>query len=124
MPAVSGTPGQFVYCPLKKSVWITTDRPITREGQWVLDRESDATPEVEKEIVEMIRERAYLMEKGVPQKYIDAYMVAINKARFNCHLYKEYDTIENIAIVGEDYIADMKRSLPPKIFNISILNKG
>ena len=123
MPAVSGTPGQFVYCPLKKSVWITTDRPITREGQWVLDRESDATPEVEKEIVEMIRERAYLIEKGVPKKYIDAYMVAINKARFNCHLYKEYDTIENIAIVGEDYIADMKRSLPPKIFNISILNK-
>lgn len=123
MPALSGTPGHYMNCPLKKSVWITTDRPITREGQWVLDRESDATPDIEETIKQMIYERAYMKQKGVAQKYIDAYMLAINKERQKCHLYKEYDTIENISIVGEDYIADMKRSLPPKIFQISILNK-
>lgn len=123
MPALSGTPGQFLDCPLKKSLWITTDRPLTREGRWVLDRETDATPDIERELLELIRERAYLLKKKVAQKYLDAYMMMINKTRLRCHLYKEFDTIENIAIVGEDYIADMKRSLPPRIFAISILNK-
>lgn len=123
MLALSGTPGQFIDCPLKKSVYITTDRPITREGQWVLDRENDSTPEIEAQILELIRERAYLIQKKYPKRCLDANLIEINKLRTECHLFKEYDTIENIAIVGEDYIADMKRSLPPRIFAISILNK-
>ena len=123
MPALSGTPGLAMDNPLKRSLWITTDRPITREGQWILDREYDATPDVEQELLELIRERAYMKSVNCAQKYLDQNLELLNRARQKCHLYKEYDTIENIGIVGEDYIADMKRSLPPRIFAISILNK-
>lgn len=123
MPAISGTPGRFLDCPLKKSIYIVTDRPLTREGQWVLDREEFATPEVEAQILQLIRERDYLIRHLYPKPCLEKNLAEINQLRQQCHLFKEYDTIENIAIVGEDYIADMKRSLPPRIFAISILNK-
>lgn len=123
MPALSGSPGMFMDCPYKKSVYITTDRPLTREGLWVLDRENDSTPEIEMQICELIRERAYMIKNGYAKYKLDLNLIEINQLRAKCHLFKEYDTIENIAIVGEDYIADMKRSLPPRIFAISILNK-
>ena len=38
-------------------------------------------------------------------------------------MYKEFDTIENVEFLGEDYIRRMKRDLPPVTFQISILNK-
>lgn len=121
-PALSGSPGMFNDCPLKKSRYILSDRPITREGQWVLDREQLATPEVEKELLEEIRLYAYAVSNNKPKWMIADLLKNINRLRVACHLYKEYDTIDNLAVVGEDYIADMKRTLPLKIFNISILN--
>lgn len=124
MPAISGTPGMFMDFPLKKSIYITTDRPLSREGQWVIDRQVMATPEVERDILQLIRERAYMVKNNYPQKHIARQLRDINEKRKDCHLYCEYDTIENIAIVGEDYIADMRRALPPRVFAISILNKS
>jgi len=122
VPALSGSPGMFNDCPLKKSEYILSDRPITREGQWVLDREQLATPEIEQQLLEEIRLYAYAVTNNKPKWMIAEIMKEINRLRTQCHLYKEYDTIDNLAVVGEDYIADMKRTLPLKIFNISILN--
>lgn len=121
-PALSGTPGHFDDCPLKKGAYIITDRPITREGQWVLDRKSLSTPDIERKILECIQNYAYMKTHGWSNTYIRKELEELNNLRRDCHLFKEYDTIENAAIVGEDYIADMKRILPPKIFAISILN--
>lgn len=38
-------------------------------------------------------------------------------------LYKEYSSIQNMLILGEEYIRQMKRDLPPLTFQTSILCK-
>ena len=35
--------------------------------------------------------------------------------------YKEYSTLENLQLLGEEYIRQMKRDLTPKTFQTSIL---
>lgn len=123
MPAISGTPGHFEDCPLKKSIWITTDRPLTREGQWVIDLETQVTVEIEQQLKESI-DRYLFMEKSVyPRKWLDKEFALMNELRRGCFLYREFNTLQNIAVVGLDYIKDMERILPKRIFDISILNK-
>lgn len=123
MPALSGTPGMFEDCPLKKSVWITTDRPLTREGQWVLDRELQGTPEVEEQLKRSIERYLYMEAKGYPKSWLEKEFTLMNELRRDCHLYREFNTLMNVAVVGLDYIKDMERILPKRIFDISILNK-
>ena len=45
----------------------------------------------------------------------------LNRLRSQATYYKEYSSIENIALLGEDYIRKMKRDLTPKTFQTSIL---
>lgn len=123
MPAISGTPGHFEDCPLKKSIWITTDRPLTREGQWVIDLESQVTVEIEQQLKESIDRYLFMENMGYPRKWLDKEFTLMNELRRDCYLYREFNTLQNIAVVGLDYIKDMERILPKRIFDISILNK-
>ena len=123
MPAISGTPGHFEDCPLKKSIWITTDRPLTREGQWVIDLESQVTVEIEQQLKESIDRYLFMEKIGYPRKWLDKEFTLMNELRRDCYLYREFNTLQNIAVVGLDYIKDMERILPKRIFDISILNK-
>lgn len=122
-PAISGTPGRFEDCPLKKSVWITTDRPLTREGQWVIDLEAQSTPEIAKQLRDSIDRYLFMEMTGYPKKWLEKEFALMNELRRDCHLYREYNTLMNLPIVGIDYIKDMERILPKRIFDISILNK-
>lgn len=45
----------------------------------------------------------------------------LNKLRSQCLLYKEYTSIENLALLGEDFIRRAKRDLPPLTFATSIM---
>lgn len=123
MPAISGTPGHFEDCPLKKSIWITTDRPLTREGQWVIDLETLVTVEIEQQLKESIDRYLFMEKSGYPRKWLDKEFALMNELRRDCYLYREFNTLQNIAVVGLDYIKDMERILPKRIFDISILNK-
>lgn len=123
MPAISGTPGHFEDCPLKKSIWITTDRPLTREGQWVIDLETQVTVEIEQQLKESIDRYLFMEKSGYPRKWLDKEFALMNELRRDCYLYREFNTLQNIAVVGLDYIKDMERILPKRIFDISILNK-
>lgn len=121
--AISGTPGHFEDCPLKKSIWITTDRPLTREGQWVVDLESQTTPDIEQQLKDSVDRHLFMERQKYPQKWIDKEFALMNELRRDCYLYREFNTIQNLAVVGLDYIKDMERILPKRIFDISILNK-
>ncbi|MCD8176732.1 MAG: hypothetical protein LUE98_04630 [Tannerellaceae bacterium] len=119
---MSGTPGMFEDFPLKKGMWMFSDRPLTREGLWILDHERLATPNIKDELEEAIRAHALMTNEAWPKWMIQKELEHINHLRQKCHLYLEMDTIENVEVVGVDYIANMKRILPERIFNISILN--
>jgi hypothetical protein len=123
-PAVSGTPGLYNHFPLKKAIWMLSDRPLLRSENWILERERDATPDIEKQLLHAIH--LYTHAAARPASFNPALLRTllddINHLRRTCHLFKEYDTLENLDLVGEDYIRDMRRILPARIFNISILN--
>lgn len=123
MPALSGSPGLFEDCPLKKSLWITTDRPLTREGQWVVEMEAQATPEITEELKKSIERYLFMEKYGYKRDWIEKEFAFMNELRRKCHLYREYNTLMNVAVVGIDYLKDMERILPKRIFDISILNK-
>lgn len=51
-----------------------------------------------------------------------SYEKHINELRCNSFAFFRASTLDNIDLLGEDYIAKMKRDLPPVVFAISILN--
>ena len=50
------------------------------------------------------------------------YQAHIDALRRNCFYFVRASSLDNIDILGEDYIRRMKRDLPPLVFAISILN--
>lgn len=52
----------------------------------------------------------------------EKYKKHINQLRCNTFAFYRATTLDNIDLLGEDYIEKMKRDLPPVVFAISILN--
>jgi hypothetical protein len=50
------------------------------------------------------------------------YQARIEALRRNCFYFVRASSLDNIDILGEDYIRRMKRDLPPLVFAISVLN--
>ena len=55
------------------------------------------------------------------QRRIDDLNQQLSFFRSKCLLYKEYSSIENLALLGEDFIRRAKRDLPPLTFATSIM---
>ena len=129
LPTLSGTPGKFDDCHLKKGVDIITDMPFGKQGSWILDNknkmDADLLLAVKGTIYELNRLKAEAGEKPSMyyQREISRNSRLLNEMRKHLHLYVEYDTIENLEIVRPEYIAEQKRSLPPITFAVSIMNK-
>lgn len=51
-----------------------------------------------------------------------SYQEHIRKLRCNSFYYVRANSLDNVDLLGEGYIAEMKRSLPPLVFMTSILN--
>ena len=131
IPTLSGTDPRFDKCHKWKGFTIVSDMPTSKEGQWVLEMEKRMDPELISAIENTIAHINYLRDryKHMPeipasaQLEIERQRQELFFLRQHAFLYKEYDTIENLEIVGVDYIRKMKRDLPPVIFYTSIGNK-
>lgn len=131
IPTLSGTHHKFSNCHKWKGLTVVSDMPTNKHGQWVIDMEKQMDPDLIKAIEGTIAELNYLKDKySVMLQTPASGEYRMTKLREELHflrskafLYKEYDTIENIEFLGEDYIKRMKRDLPPVTFQISILNK-
>lgn len=131
MPTLSGTEPRFESCHKWKGYTIVSDMPTSKEGQWILDQEKLMDPELIEAIENTIAHINYLKDKyrvmsEMPVNAVREIQRQRNELFFlrqNAFLYKEYDTIENLEIVGIDYIKKQKLILPPVIFMTSIMNK-
>ena len=110
---------------------ITTDMPITKKGSWPLRYEKEMDTELIRCIEGMVYKLWQLRRKAEanPLK-ADSYARRIadmekqlNSLRAHALLYKEYTSIENLAILGVEYIKRMKRELPPLTFATSIMSR-
>ncbi len=133
LPANGGIKSHFGSHSCNHSIMILSDMPQTKRGSWFLHyREKmdaeliDAIQAIVYEIWR-IKERVRSMNSNhlpVP-KYIKTHLRRLdrelNQLRSVAVYYKEYSSIENLQLLGENYIKQMKRDLTPLTFQTSIL---
>lgn len=132
-PALGGIKADFGHKSCWNSMMVLSDMPQTQKGSWFLRYREQMDPKligvIEGAIYEYWKIRSRIIgmrKKGVePPAYLKGYLRRLdrdlNRLRSQATYYKEYSSIENIALLGEDYIRKMKRDLTPKTFQTSIL---
>ena len=131
IPTLSGTHHRFNTCHKWKGITIVSDMPTSKEGSWVTEMRNRMDPEVIQAIEHTILHINYIKEHyqamgEIPvsaSRQLASLKKELGFLRSKAFLYKEYDTIENLELLGEDYIRQMKRDLPPVIFQTSIMNR-
>ena len=132
-PANGGIKSYFGKHSFNHSIMILSDMPQTQKGSWFLHYKE----KMDEELIDTIKATIYEIwktkervrrlkgeGKAVP-KYLKSYLrtldTNLNKMRSVAVYYKEYSSIENLQLLGENYIKQMKRDLTPKTFQTSIL---
>lgn len=119
----------FKDFPLHHGMTITSDMPVTKKGSWFLNYADKVDPELVQVIEGIIFQQWKLRQKQLKyrdrameiQVKIDKLEKELNFFRSKCLLYKEYSSIENLALLGEEFIKRAKRDLPPLTFATSIM---
>lgn len=119
----------FKNFPLHHGMTVTSDMPVTKKGSWFLSYKDKQDPELVKVIEGIVFQIWRLKQKLVKspdkqqqiQRRIDELNQQLSFFRSKCLLYKEYSSIENLALLGEDFIRRAKRDLPPLTFATSIM---
>ena len=133
LPANGGIKSHFGKHSFNHSIMILSDMPQTQKGSWFLHYRDKMDPEliatIEATVYEIwrIKERVRSLHNSqspIPQ-YLKGYLRRLdrdlNKMRSVAVYYREYSSIENLQLLGENYIKQMKRDLTPLTFQTSIL---
>lgn len=151
LPANGGIKSYFGKHSFNHSIMILSDMPQTKAGSWFLHYKQKMNKELIETIEGTIYEIWRLKQKvrdinaanAEAQEYnrqhpdcapkplqpVPVYLRkeirlldrALNQMRSQAVYYKEYSSIENLQLLGESYIRQMKRDLTPKTFQTSIL---
>ena len=119
LPANRGNINHFGHCPWHHGLLFTTDMPTSKAGRWILDKEK----EMDKELIDYIRLTYRLYKSSSREKDKTTLLKELNAARSKATFFAEYDAFDNIELLGETFIRDMERNLPPLLFNTAILNR-
>lgn len=128
-PANRGQVKELGDVPYHHGMLITSDMPVTREGSWFLQYERESDPEVTAGIKALVAERFYLQRTISEGKDIHGnYRRKLAEAdrllallRRGATFYATYSSLTNIEVLGEAWVRQMKRDLPPMEFRTSIL---
>lgn len=114
---------------------VLSDMPQSKKGSWFLEYEKKMNPDViaaiEAGVYEVWRIKQKILEmrrRGIePPSYLRNHLrrldANINRLRSVATYYREYSSVENIELLGEQYLRDMKRDLTPLTFQTSIMCK-
>ena len=135
LPALRGNRQYFGHCFFHHSMLITSDMPVAKKGSWFLDYDKKCDPElimvirgIAVEINKIERRVKELQKKGVtPPPYLRKELRKLHtelcQLRYVAVDYREVSTIENMQVLGESFIKQLKRDLPPLTFQTSVLCK-
>lgn len=143
LPANGGIKSHFGKHSFNHSVMILSDMPQTQKGSWFLHYRDKMDVELIKTIEATVyeiwrtKERIRALNASSTQSlasgkngdkvppYLKGYLRRLdrdlNKMRSVAVYYREYSSIENLQLLGENYIKQMKRDLTPLTFQTSIL---
>lgn len=133
LPANGGIKSHFGKHSFNHSIMILSDMPQTTKGSWFLhykdkmDVELIAT--IEGTVYEIWRTKERIHSLNANGEPVPAHLKGylrrldrnLNKMRSVAVYYREYSSIENLQLLGENYIKQMKRDLTPLTFQTSIL---
>ena len=135
LPANRGNRQYFGKHYFHHGMLITSDMPVTKKGSWFLDYERKC----DKELIELIQGTVYeiwryeahirdMVAKGqVPSRSIQSKIRTLHRdlcrMRSVATYYREASTIYNMQVLGEAFINQLKRDLPPLTFQTSVLCK-
>lgn len=133
LPANGGIKSYFGKHSYNHSIMILSDMPQTQKGSWFLHYREKMDPEVIKAIegavYEIWRQKERVRKLNAKNQPVPDYLKSyirsldrnLNQLRSVAVYYREYSSIENLQLLGENYIKQMKRDLTPLTFQTSIL---
>lgn len=128
-PANGGFRGHFQHVPWHHSQLIISDMPTTKKGSWFLTYKDKMDPLLIETIHGLIHEiwdlktRMKTNPKPSHKKFLAELYRDLAQLRSIAVYYREWSSIENLMVLGEKYIRQMKRDLPPLVFMTSIMAK-
>lgn len=134
MPANRGQQKLFGHLSFHHGMLITSDMPVTKKGSWFLNYKDKCDTElietIQSGVVELYKLKARINE-AEKQGRTHAQLITdyrqlrneLEQLRSVALYYGEFSSIWNMQILGEQYINQMKRDLPPLTFQTSILCK-
>ena len=126
LPANSGL-HYFKDCPWHTGTTFISDMPTNKAGEWFLKKVEDMDPELLK-LVEGIIYQIWLLKQkpNANLPHIQSKINALNKElsfyRSKLSLFMVVNILDNLEIVGVQYVEDMFRNLPPHVFLSAILS--
>lgn len=127
-PANRGGQRQFGHLHFHHGMLITSDMPTTRRGSWFLRYESQTDPELIQTIEALVLEEQQVLQhinQGTGPTYLPRRLRDIRQVltslRRHATLFRRYSSLTNIEVLGEAWIRQMRRDLPPLVFRTSIL---
>jgi hypothetical protein len=128
-PAMRGNREYFSDCPWHGGSFFSSDMPTSKGGMWLLDKEKD----MDTELIALIK-LLYIEYKEIKDKFSNkptAYSKRsiarlereLRSLRSKATFFGEYSAIDNVEILGVDWIAKQKRELPDLLFRTAILNQ-
>lgn len=133
LPAIRGNYGRFGHLSEYGSMVFTTDRPRTPKSRWILEKKAKMDVRVIqtiKDIALKVYQLKMAIRNGVSpstaREYnfrIRRWEAGLNELRKGTVFYKEWSALENIHVLGFDYIRKEKERLSDYEFRISILNE-
>ena len=133
LPANGGIKSYFGKHSFNHSIMILSDMPQTQKGSWFLHYRDKMDVElirtIEATVYEIWRIKERIRTLNAKGATVPAYLKGylrrldrdLNKMRSVAVYYREYSSIENLQLLGENYIKQMKRDLTPLTFQTSIL---
>ncbi|MDA3943700.1 MAG: hypothetical protein PF694_09205 [Bacteroidetes bacterium] len=123
-PANGGFKGPWKNSPWLNSMLFTSDMPTSKKGSWFLNYRDKMDVDLINAIKWLVRENFRLKQMPVTTytlRMIREHSIKLAQFRSVAVYYREASTIENVALLGKKYIAQMKRDLPPLVFATSIM---
>lgn len=132
MPTLRGFRHIFGKESSYRGEFFSTDMPTTAKSSWILDK-ADLMNEEQIRLIMHVQLQVNIIQKEVKAlkgsqaeerlKRLAQFEKALLKLRRGSIYYSEASALDNIDVLGDDYIKDMKRSLSESKFNASILNQ-
>ncbi len=135
LPANRGNRQYFGKHYFHHGMLITSDMPVTKKGSWFLNYEKKCDKElialIQGTVYEIWRYEAHIRDLVAagkePSRSIQSKIRTLHRdlcrMRSVATYYREASTIYNMQVLGEAFINQLKRDLPPLTFQTSVLCK-